>query len=312
MSNQEVIGTYILDTLQIFFAWDDDLYTYLKKRGLGEKGIAKKVFPLIYSDNCESTTGDKERPRKCVINVLHFGKTYGELGWRDTGKSSQPIIPAEKPTITVSLEGKDSLVFRMNPKVDGKEQYHIEYSRQSVFGKDYINWAIPVLTLKDFKELTSRLQQRLSLSSSAMFDIPIFEEKKSDYRERMFYAKVPFLSYKFSVGEFSYAKDYFDANGIQGILPSLVFKNEPKYLEKLNPLLKLGFIATSKEDGFEERKPQIALKVAQPKVTDSLRGVPGKAKGLIEELEPYENYFVVPAKLFTLSAIAINQKFGSK
>lgn len=275
------------------------------------KGLGKKVFPLIYSDNCESTAGVSERPRKCVINVSDFGRTYQELGWGNTGKSSQPIIPVEKPTITVSLTQKDNLIFKMNPKHDGKEQYHIEYSRQSAFGKDYINWAIPVLTLKDFRDLTRRLQEKLSLTSPGMFDIQIFEEKKSDYRERIFYAKVPIFSYKFSIGEFAYARDYFKANGVSGILPSLVFKNEPKYLEKLNPLLKLEFIATTKEDGFEERKPQIALKVAQPKITNSLRGVPGKSKGMIEELEPYENYFVVSAKVFTLSAVAIVNKFGS-
>lgn len=32
-----VIGNYIMDTLQIFFAWDDDLYTHLKERGLAKR-----------------------------------------------------------------------------------------------------------------------------------------------------------------------------------------------------------------------------------------------------------------------------------
>jgi hypothetical protein len=35
----KALGRYVLDTLQIFFPWDDDLYTYFKECGLGSSGL---------------------------------------------------------------------------------------------------------------------------------------------------------------------------------------------------------------------------------------------------------------------------------
>lgn len=45
MSSQILVGSYILDTLQTYFAWDDDLYTYFKERGLGQSGMLSKKLP---------------------------------------------------------------------------------------------------------------------------------------------------------------------------------------------------------------------------------------------------------------------------
>src|SRR6266571_3326273 len=92
-----VLGRYVLDTLQIFFPWDDDLYTYFKERGLGSGGLGSKKLPLIYTDNCESTGGIPERKRNNVIHPRYFGSSYEQLRWKDTGRETQPIIPAEKP-----------------------------------------------------------------------------------------------------------------------------------------------------------------------------------------------------------------------
>lgn len=55
-----IIGKYVLNTLQIFFPWDDALYTYLKSRGLGSVKGGRKALPLVYTDNCEVTVGKKE------------------------------------------------------------------------------------------------------------------------------------------------------------------------------------------------------------------------------------------------------------
>lgn len=46
MPSEVEIGSYVLDTLQIYFAWDDDLYTYLKERGFGQSGFQRKTLPL--------------------------------------------------------------------------------------------------------------------------------------------------------------------------------------------------------------------------------------------------------------------------
>jgi len=42
------IGSFVLDSLQIFFPWDDDLYTILKKGGFGTGGFKWKALPFSY------------------------------------------------------------------------------------------------------------------------------------------------------------------------------------------------------------------------------------------------------------------------
>jgi hypothetical protein len=303
------IASYTLDTLQIYFAWDDDLYTYLKNGGFGQSGFKQKTLPIIYSDNCESTTGVQERRRKYVINPKYFGKTYEELGWKQTDRETEPIIPSEKPKITISLINEEILEFRINPEVNGKEQYHLEYSTMAAFGRLYTNWAIPVLRINDFKDLISRLHELLSIPTNNFIDATIYMEEKQAQRERMFFVKVPINSYKFSIGEFQHAKDFLLMNGFKGKIPSLVFKNETQYLEKMEPVLKVGFVHTTEEQGFEVRKPQIALKVAQDKITMSLRGKRTKVKGIITLDEIYENYFKVPAKIFTRLSVSLLKKY---
>jgi hypothetical protein len=311
MPSEIEIGSYILDTLQIYFPWDDDLYTHLKERGFGQSGFQRKTLPLIYSDNCESTTGVPERRRKYVINPRYFGRTYEELCWTQTDRETQPIIPSEKPKVTISLIDDEHLKFRINPQVNGKEQYHLEYSVMSAFGRLYTNWAIPVLTINDFKELLTRLQRVLSLPQLEFTDVQIHMEEKQAQRERMYFVEVPVTSYKFSIGEFLYAREFLALNGVKGTLPSLIFKNEPQFLEKMQPILKVGFVHTTEEQGFEVRKPQCALKIAQPKTTTSLRGKVSKAKGMIIVEEPYENYFIVPSKTFAQLAQAIVKRYAA-
>ena len=311
MTQEIVIGSYILDTLQIYFAWDDDLYTYLKERGFGQGGFQRKTLPLIYSDNCQSTTGVPERRRKYVINPRYFGRTCEELGWTQTDRETEPIIPSEKPRVTVSLINNESLKFRINSQVNEKEQYHMEYSIMSAFGRLYTNWAISVLTMNDFKDLLTRLQRVLSLPQLEFTDVQIHMEEKQAQRERMYFVEVPVTSYKFSIGEFLYAREFLALNGVSDTLPSLIFKNEPQFLEKMQPVLKVGFVHTTEEQGFEVRKPQCALKIAQPKTTTSLRGKVSKAKGMIIAEEPYENYFIVPSRTFARLAQAIVNKYAT-
>jgi len=304
------IGSYTLDSLQIFFAWDDDLYTYLKERGFGQSGLQRKTLPIIYSDNCESTTGVPQRKRKYVIHPRYFGKTCEELGWTETDKETEPIISSEKPRISISVVDNEFLNFRIHPNVDRKEQYHLEYSTMSAFGRLYTNWAIPILRMDDFENLLSRLRESLSLPKIDLVDVQVHMEEKQAQRERMYFVQVPITAYKFSIGEFLHARDFLALNGVSGTLPSLVFLNKPSYLEKMQPVLKVGFVRTTEEQGFEVRKPQCAMKLAQPKMTASLRGKRSKAKGMIVAEEPYENYFTVPARTFANLAQAIVSRYS--
>ncbi|MFX0070689.1 MAG: hypothetical protein ACFFAO_06325, partial [Candidatus Hermodarchaeota archaeon] len=65
-----IIGEYILDTLQIYFPWDDDLYGYMKENGFGKGKV--KALPLIYTDNCESTERKNKTRRKYIITPDKF------------------------------------------------------------------------------------------------------------------------------------------------------------------------------------------------------------------------------------------------
>lgn len=203
------VGSYVLDTLQIYFAWDDDLYTHLKNRGFGKSGFQRKTLPIIYSDNCQSTTGVQARTRKYVISPRYFGRSYEQLGWKQTDKETEPVIPSEKPKITISLINNKWLKFRICPQVDGKEQYHLEYSTMAAFGRLYTNWAISMLTTSDFKDLLRRLRDILQVSATSFADVQIQKESKQAQRELMHFVEVPIESYKFSIGEFSYANNFW-------------------------------------------------------------------------------------------------------
>lgn len=272
--------------------------------------MGSKKLPLIYTDNCESTTEVPERRRKYVISPECFDKTYEKLGWKPTDRKTEPIIPSEKPRIAVSLiDSGKYLEFRIIPRAEGKEEYHLEYSSMSAFGKLYTNWSIIVLTIKDFHNLLDRLEPLVPHAYTSFVDVPVYQEKKQAQRERFIYVAVPIKSYKYSIGEFLYARKFFELNGIAGVLPSLVFQDDPTYREVIDPILKVGFVHTTEEDGFESRKPQCAMKVAQPKITITKRGKRGKMKGKIILSEKYENYFVVPAREFLFMARRIDSRF---
>ena len=152
------LGSYVLDTLQLYFPWNDDLYTYLKKVGLASRNPRLRALPLIYTDNCPSTQGVPELPRNYIIRPERFGTSLSELGWRiDTElrsgrKRRRYFIPSEKPQIRFFDEG-DLLKLKILPSIDGKEEYHLEYSIKSSVGKTYINWVNFYLPLESVKTL---------------------------------------------------------------------------------------------------------------------------------------------------------------
>lgn len=294
-----VLGHYILDTLQIFFSWDDDLYTYLKERGLGSGGLQSKKLPLIYTHNCESTAGIPERKRNNVIDPKYFGMTYEGLGWKRTERETQPIIPAEKPEIevVVSESGSVPLVhLNIVPRV-GVGQYHLEYSSMSAFGRIYKNWATFYLPIQSAIQLAKSLKR----FSDETIDCKFSEEVKQAQREKFEYLSVRVRKYIFSYGGFDYAKRYFEANGVQGPLPSLAYDVSDEISRQLmEPLLKVGFIQTKTKEGFEERKGQVAMKLSQPKFSMTKRSVRGRMKGrIVENLEPANSVTVEAADFAT-------------
>ncbi len=282
-----VVGRYVLDTLQIFFPWDDDLYTYFKERGLGSSGLGSKKLPLIYTDNCESTGGIPERRRNNVIDPRFFGLRYEDLGWKKTARETQPIIPAEKPEMEITISessGVPLIHLNIVPSAGGIEQYHLEYSSMSEFGRIYKNWATFYLPIHQASELAESLRS----FGDEKIECTFSEEVKQNQREKFTYLSVGVRKYMFSYSGFDHAKRYFEANGVGGPLPSLVYDSSDEVSRELmDPLLKAGIIRTMTSEGFEDRKPQVALKLSQPKFTITKRGVRGRVKGrIVENLEP--------------------------
>ena len=303
MSAEIKIGDYTLDTLQIYFPWDDDIYTELKSKGFG-KGKSKKL-PLIYTDNTEVTTGEKERRRKYVIEPSLFGKTHSELGWKETDKPSEPIIPAEKPLLRVTLvnlPNNPHVKFTILPTVNGKEQYHLEYSAMAAFGKMYSNWVTLYLKPESFKDIFLKVKNSLKIKTAETEDVEIKTESQLAQREEMKYIELPVTRYKFCLAAFKYAVDFFERNGVKKEdIPCLMYDSSyPKINEIMSPYVKLGIVHTKEITGFEERKPQTVIKIAQDKITESRRGKRAKAKGIILYEDSHENYFLIDAKKFVI------------
>jgi hypothetical protein len=264
-----VLGRYVLDTLQIFFPWDDDLYTYFKEHGLGASGLGSKKLPLVYTDNCESTEGIPERKRNNVIHPRFFGMTNQELGWKDTGRETQPIIPAEKPEMEVVLQestGPPLIQLNIIPSTRGVEQYHSD---------------------------------KLGAFQDESIQTVFSEETKQAQREKFQYLTAGTLRYQFAYAGFSYAKRYFEANGFHDHLPSLSYdSSDPISRQLMDPVLKLGIIETKTTEGFEKRKAQVAMKLSQTKFMVTKRGVRGRVKGRIIVNDDPSSYFILDAADF--------------
>lgn len=290
------IGSYILDTLQIYFPWDDDLYTYFKEGGFGTRNYNMKALPLIYTDNTISTVGLEALERNYVLQPEYFNKTLENLGWAHGQNSVRPIIPAEKIKSNVLLLNESDIPkikFKILPNVDGKEQYHIEYSSRAAFGKMYSNWAILYFTIEDMVDITASISNYLNFRQNNSYEVKL--EGRQNQREEMHHTEIPILNYKFSLGEFQYAVEYLQHNGFEGTVPSLVYdSSNMHHIEKMDPVLKYGIVYTRNTHGFMNRKPQFVLKVSQPKsiTTD---GRKKKIKGFIETTVPVENSLEIAA-----------------
>lgn len=301
------IGRFVLDTLQIFFPWDDDLYTELKKKGFGSG--PSKTLPLVYTDNTEVTKGVREAKRKYVIRPELFGKTYAELGWQQTEKAGEPIIPAEKPLLDVKIIFKDKipfLKFSFVPVVNGKAEYHLEYSSMAAFGKLYSNWAAFYMSPSGFKTIIEKTAQILKIAVPELINGEVITEKQQDQREEMNYIILPVDSYKFCLQSFDFETDFLRNNGVKGEIPCVCFdSSEASHTAILEPYIKLGLVHTTSALGFDERKPQMVIKIAQDKMTTSQRGKKAKVKGkLIYEAE-HDSCVVVDATKFALAGMKL-------
>jgi hypothetical protein len=316
MTTQINLGDFTLDTLQIYFPWDDDLYTELKAHGFGSGNF--KVLPLIYSDNTEATIGQKDKRRKFVIRPELFGRTYKDLGWTETERRSEPIIPAEKPLANfsiINLDTEPKIKVTIIPTVNNKEHYHLEFSSRSAFGKMYSNWATFYLMPKDILAILDTARQILGTPPLSSW-VSITTEKQQAQREQMLYVELPVIYYQFCLKAFGYAVEFFEHNGVDSKnVPSLVYDSTDKgSQEVMSPYIKLGIVHTTEDTGFEVRNPQFVMKIAQDKITLSRRGKRAKVKGKLVYGGDSENYYVVDAHKFIQLSERVIAEFqkGSK
>lgn len=315
MSKQADLGNLVLDTLQIYFSWDDDLYTELKSHGFG-KG-AFKVLPLVYSDNTEATIGQRSKRRRFVIRPELFGRTYHGLGWTETEKKNEPIILAEKPLANFSiidLDGEPRMKVTVKSYVDNKEQYHLEYSAMSAFGKMYSNWVTFYFMPKGFLSILNTAKQILGIKTQLPSDISILTEKQQNQREEMLYVKLPVIYYQFCLKAFKYAVEFFEHNGVDSRnLPCLVYDSSDQDIHDLmSPFIKVGTVHTTEDTGFEIRKPQVVMKIAQDKITVSRRGKRARVKGKLVYCKENDNYFLVGAQQFIQSSERLIREFQGR
>jgi len=303
------LGNYVLDSLQIFFPWDDDFYTYMKEKSMGTKGPMKKAIPVIYSDNTKSTVGKDEAQRRCILNPKLFGTTCSAVGWTETKNKSQPIIPSEKPEMEILLNNKD-IIIKAIPKVNGKNEYHLEYSNMSSFGPIYSNWVAFYLPFIEFQKLAKNI---LKQDIKCSLDLPLQVEEQQAQREEMDFIEIPVKYHEFSLSEFEYAKDYLKLNGFNGKkIASLVFdSNNTHHKEILEPIAKIGILHTTGEEGFDKRKPQFVIKISQSKKSICKRNKSVKAKGIIENAHN-ENKIILDFEAFYCAIAKLVEKFREK
>jgi hypothetical protein len=306
------LGKYVLDSLQIYFPWDDDLYTFLKNRGLMSKNPELKVLPLIYSDNCISTQGVQQIKRNCVIDPTFYGLSESQLGWQRVGEK-EFIIPAERPQLHVISED-GAIKFKVEPKIDGKNEYHIEYSVTSKFGKLYSNWVAFYLPIRSAKEFIDRIVSHFYDIYHEVKGMPLLNvEAQQRQREQMHWVRVKVLSYRFSIALFEYAVKYLQASGVTGEMPALVFdSSNPQHLQLMEPYMKLGIVETREETGFWTRNVQLVMKLAQDKIVVGKRGKKVKVKGFIDEGGPKESYVTVPAQDFIPALVKLRAWFNAQ
>src|SRR5439155_21669276 len=118
-------------------------------------------------------------------------------------------------------ESSEAPLVQLNivPRTSGIDQYHIEYSSMSEFGRIYKNWATFYLTVDSAKYLSRKLITYVDEKMPLEF----LEETKQAEQERFQYLSIGVRKYVFSYFGFDYARRYFELNGVQGALPNLVF-----------------------------------------------------------------------------------------
>jgi hypothetical protein len=300
------IDSYVLDTLQIYFPWDDDLYTHLKNKGLMKLNPSLKALPLIYSDNTISTRGESKIKRNYIINPTSFNETTETLGW--DFEDNKYIIPAEKPQLQIELDD-DTLKLTVMPTVKDKEEYHLEYSIRSAFGKLFSNWVTFYFSLNEFKQLISELQKNIKIQPSFNGVPEMKIEKKQEQREQMHWTYIPLKEYRFSLGDFKYLSNYLENSGVVGVLPGLEYNVKNIQLKSImNPFVKLGYIETKENHGFWTRKPQIVIKLAQDKTIVGQRGKKIRMKGKIKDALS-GSYVKIGTKEFVEGALKVLKSF---
>ncbi|MFX0137527.1 MAG: hypothetical protein ACFFDN_28070 [Candidatus Hodarchaeota archaeon] len=297
MKDKNLIGRFILDSLQIYFPSDYYFCKFLRENGLASKNPNLKFVPIIYSDNCLSTQGLIESRRNYIIDPYHFNFHENMLKWKRI-KNEQFIITAERPELHV-FDEEDIIKFKIVPKPRGNNEYHIEFPYK---GETPANskWVILYLSRRVTEEFFNKMSSYYKdLYQEFRGKVHLKKEKQRNQREGMVYLQLDVSHYSFTLKNFEYAIYYLRKSGFNYKIPSIVFDSKSENcLKFMSPSLNIGYVNTQAENNFISRDLQLVFKLTQDKIILNEFEKPIKLKGEIKEIDSKENFFKIPTRIF--------------
>jgi len=149
-----IIGTYEVETLQIYFPASLELQEELIRAGFS---VPKPTpLPIIYAN---FRGWISEKPPITIERLIHpsrYVMSYVDLGWEKTirGGKEAYLIPDERCLLDIELdEGEREIKLIIKP-----ETYHIERTSIRQIGPEkWSNWTMFYLNIKDILDLSERL-----------------------------------------------------------------------------------------------------------------------------------------------------------
>jgi hypothetical protein len=275
------IGTFEIESLQIYFAGSLELQEELMKTGF--KVPKPTPLPIIYA-NFRGWVSDK--PPITIERLIHpsrYVKSYRDLGWDKTTKDGKEayIIPDERCLLNVEIEEeKEEILLLIKPVV-----YHLERtSIRQVGPEKWSNWMMFYLNIRDMLVLAEKLLEKVKLSDNiCRKTVVITREVQQGGKEETYFcgfergSGIPVKDFSVCMGCFDHVISYL--------------KNEASD-DRVVDTLKLRLNYSSEVGGFakiglakiEGKKPQFMFKLASYPIERSIKGIlkeviRGKARG---------------------------------
>ena len=275
------IGTYDVETLQIYFPASLELQEELIKAGF--KVPKPTPLPIIYA-NFRGWISKK--PPITIERLIHpsrYMKSYEDLGWEKTTKNGKEayIIPDERCLLDVELnEGREEIRLIIKP-----ERYHIERTSIRQIGPEkWSNWAMFYLNIRDMMDLAEKLFEVVKPSDDLCGKtIIITKEVQQGGKEETYFCGfkkgegIPVKDFSLCMGCFDHVISYLN-NEISDEKIVNTLKLRLNYTPEIGGFAKIGLAR------IEGKKPQFMFKLSSFPIERSIKGllkdvIRGKARG---------------------------------